>query len=286
MRNLVFLVGWLFATAAEADCRLERLAWLPMTTDAKGTVEVPVEISGRTVALLVDTGGISSLLTASAADRLGLERRSVPPSEMTIPFGGPRLTQAVTAPGLAFGALAPQDKRFVIVPDGRLPSGADGTMASDMLSHMDLEFDFPGHRLGFYTQNRCPGGVVSWPAAAVSRIAVEVTRYKQINLHIGVDGKDIRASFDTGTSRSVMSLELAQSLFGLTPNTPGMRALGAPGVYSYRFGKLTFGGVTVANPDIVLLSDRYSPPVRGVPLRTPGATNMLRVAFVGPQKQA
>jgi Aspartyl protease len=137
------------ATAGD-DCRLERYASLPMTVDTKGTVEAPVEIAGHTVALQVDTGGISSLLTSTTVDALGLKRLPAPPSETTVLYGGTRLSQFVMAPDVAFDSLAPVRKRFVVVPDGRLPRGADGTMASDMLSAMDVDFDFGAGRLNFY----------------------------------------------------------------------------------------------------------------------------------------
>jgi Aspartyl protease len=118
-------------------------------------------------------------------------------------------------------------------------------------------------RRDFYSHNHCLGQVVYWTRDEVSKISVEITRYHQINLHVRIDGKEVWASLDTGTSRSVMSLELAETLFDLSENMPKMKPLAAPGVFVYPFHTLTFGGVTVGNPDIVLISDKYSRPVLG-----------------------
>jgi hypothetical protein len=59
-----------------------------------------------------------------------------------------------------------------------------------------------------------------------------------------------------------MSLEWAESLFDLKEDSPGMKRLGAEGSqnpsYRYPFKMLALDGVTISNPDIVLVPDKVS----------------------------
>lgn len=264
---LILALGALAPIAARAgdDCRLERTASLDMTNLADGVVIVPVQIGGRRVDLLVDTGGISSLLTESSVDALGLERLPAPVSQNTVLYGGKRLDHSVIAKDIALGTLNAAKKRFVVAPDSRLPPGAGGTMASDMLARMDVEFDFANAKLNLYSQDHCRGRVVTWTREEIAAVPIRVSKYNQITLEVRIDGKEVDASLDTGSSRSVLSLETAEAMFALSESSPGMQSLGAEGAYRYPFKSLAFGGVTAANPDVVLISDKYSPRPPGVP---------------------
>jgi predicted aspartyl protease len=278
---LVLALGALAPLAARAagDCRLERTASLDMTSIANGVVTVPVQIGGRPVDMLVDTGGISSLLTESTVDALGLERLPVPAAQNTVLYGGKRLDHFVIAKDIALGTLSAAKKRFVVAPDSRLPTGAGGTVASDMLASLDVEFDFANARLNLYSQDHCRGRVVTWTRDAIAAIPVRVSKYNQITLEVRIDGMELDATLDTGTSRSVLSLETAEAMFGLSETSPGMQLLGVAGAYRYPFKSLAFGGVTAANPDVVLVSDKYSPRVAGVPPLILGMETLRRLHF-------
>jgi hypothetical protein len=81
-----------------------------------------------------------------------------------------------------------------------------------------------------------------------------------IEIPIQVDGHTLTAEFDTGSSQSVMSLEVAHRLFDLDEKSPDMKAVSnsAPYVYRYPFKMLKFGDVTVSNPDILLIPNNVS----------------------------
>jgi len=71
----------------------------------------------------------------------------------------------------------------------------------------------------------------------------------------------VRAGIDTGASRSVMALETAEDVFHVDLKSPDMKDLGEHGyghAYKYPFKTLTFSGVTVNNPDIMLVSEHDS----------------------------
>jgi len=69
----------------------------------------------------------------------------------------------------------------------------------------------------------------------------------------------MRATIDTGASRSVMSLELAKNLFDLDEKDPKLTAVnGRFHALHYPFGALTLQGISVLHPDIELISEKES----------------------------
>jgi predicted aspartyl protease len=79
-----------------------------------------------------------------------------------------------------------------------------------------------------------------------------------IDVTVLLDGKDLRATVDTGSTRSVMRLQAAQSIFGLDEKSADMNAIeGSKGQeYRHPFHSLTVGDIQVVNPDIVIMPDR------------------------------
>jgi hypothetical protein len=60
----------------------------------------------------------------------------------------------------------------------------------------------------------------------------------------------VRAVFDTGSTSTLMDLDLAESAFGITPSSPGVHALGEDRVISgkkVRFYSYTFKTLTVSD---------------------------------------
>ena len=96
------------------------------------------------------------------------------------------------------------------------------------------------------------------PAAIASFDDVDEPRPVS-RIGIVIDGKEIAAQIDTGSSRSLFSLDEAQRLFGF--DASALAALQEDGLgrrQKYPFKALTFGGVSVANPDIILVPDAES----------------------------
>jgi predicted aspartyl protease len=248
------------ATVAQAgeDCRLKAVASLPASFDDSGGMVVPMKIGTREVSLLVDTGGIGSMLTAATAAQLGLETHHISSVEFR-GFGGVLIDRYVTAHDIVIGNLKTANYEFPILPDGTL-HGADGILAPDILLAFDNDFDFAHARLNLMSADHCPGEVVYWTKEPYAELHLRLDEQRHIEFHVELDGKSVLAFLDTGASQSIMSLDSAESLFGFAEDNPDLKLVEgvAPNgltnihTYVYPFRTLTFGGVTVNHPRIFL----------------------------------
>ena len=243
---------------ARADCQLRLIASLPISFDDAGGTLVPVKVDGQDVELLVDTGGVGSMLTAAAADRLGLETHHIGSAEFRM-FGGVHIDRYVTTHDILIGNLKAADYEFQILPDGVLPKGVSGTLAPDILLAFDNDFDFANARLNLISADHCPGEVVYWTKEPYAELHFQLGPAGSIQLHVELDGKSVLAGLDTGSSESSLSLDSAEQLFGFSEQSPELKVaegaingLTAIRTYVYPFKTLSFGGVTVTNPKIHL----------------------------------
>lgn len=246
------------AFAADEACHLARAATLDMTTDPSGGQLVPLTISGRTVNLLVDTGGIDSTLTRRIVDSLKLRVAPLTRGSV-IMFGGYRMDHFAVGHEIDLGGLKAPYKDFIIMPDGHLPDGVDGTLAPDVLRAYDDEFDFAGAKLNLFLPNHCLMNMAYWTKSEHAEIVLEQDHDGHISFLVELDGKKIRATLDTGSSRSVLNLEEAEEQFGFKEGDARLKTLSKTDnghTYKFPFKTLNFSGVSVADPDMELISGR------------------------------
>lgn len=252
MRNLLSaaVFAGLLAAAAHADCTPVSFT---LETDWYGGVTVPAGIAGQRMNLLVDTGGATSMLTDSTVSALNLPRFPIRAARITM-YGGLSIDSFVRVDGVQVGGVATAPATFYVLPDNRIPYALSGTIAPDFLSRYDVEFDFPNARMNLYA----PGCA---PIAARGALPVTTDNVRHVIVPVEVDGRSVMAMLDTGASRSDFSLETAQQLFGPGINGGLRPARGADvedGLYTHPFRTLTLGGVTVADPDLVLVPNQIS----------------------------
>ena len=240
--------------AAQADgekCQLLRYASMPITIDESGGVTVPLKVEDQVQNMLVDTGGAYSMLTEGAAAKLKLFRIAMPLSDMEM-FGGRKLDHYVTAHSMEIAGAHVRDRDFVLIPDGLLPAGVDGILSPDLLQVFDVDFDFAASKLSLFSQEHCEGKVVYWTHDPHAQIPFRLDEDKHIKINLQLDGKDVPAILDTGAYRSLLSLETAGDIFGIDEATVKKND------NHYPFKTLTLQGVTVNNPDIILVPDDKS----------------------------
>lgn len=258
MRKSLIIAFVFLATAARAaeDCRLEHVATLPLQFEKINQVTVPVSFGGRPLRLIVDTGSPASVLTESAVARLGSKPQPVQaPIRFTL-FGGEQMKYYVKLDDFRFGKLTVDHTSFLVMSD-RLPAGIDGLIGADFLRQFDVDFDFAQAKMNLFRPHRCAGRAVYWTqdAAAIATVPFEATSEdRHIVFPVTLDGQTIEATLDTGASMSTMNLESAQRLFGIDAHLSTVHMLGK-NTYAYPFKALAFGGVTVANPAIVMLPE-------------------------------
>jgi len=118
----------------------------------------PLIVNGVQMNVLVATAGGASSLTLAAAHSLGLSAHDT---------GNFRFIDASSYAShnyfrlrsVQLGRLPGKDISFVSTPDpnfGRNPH-LDGVLAADLMGLYDVEIDFAGRRMTYFSSNQCPG---------------------------------------------------------------------------------------------------------------------------------
>ncbi|MDE2494621.1 MAG: retropepsin-like domain-containing protein [Alphaproteobacteria bacterium] len=251
-------LGLSFSAKADEKCRLVRVAALDMGSDAT-RITVPASIGGQPLTMMVDTGGIYTMLLESRAKALGAFVDVEPSSGLSM-YGGHMIRHFAKISGFTLGRMKAPALPYPLLPDGALPPGVDGLLSPDFLANFDVDFDFVNAKLNLFSRDHCEGKVVYWTHDPVAVIPFERNEVNDIEIRVQLDGQDVKALIDTGGDHSVMSLESAEGLFDLKEDAlkrvPGPN--GTHGARRYPFKQLSFANVTVSNPDITLVPDRES----------------------------
>jgi hypothetical protein len=245
---------------AEQDCRLVRHAALDMVPFG-GLVVVENAIGDKPLKMLVDTGGYLTCFNESKIAELGLPVERYPESGIVM-YGGLGLRRFVTLSDFRIGRMHARRLAYPLLPPGHLPDGIDGLLAPDFLASFDVEFDFAGGKVNLFSKEHC-GKVTHWTDQPVTPIAlVRDDDGIHISTHVQVDGKDILAIIDTGSSRTIMSFDDARWKFDIDRDDPRLTDdhtfNDLKGTKRFPFQQMTFGNVQVNHPEIILVPDRES----------------------------
>lgn len=280
MRPALKLIPFVFAVVmacpahAQEKCTLHRAASLPMMVTESGRITVPMTFGGVTVDMLVDTGSPGTGLSQEMAEKIGLDIHHTMAGRAF--YGGRRVTETTVAHNVALDSLKMDTFPVGIMPD-ELDPGAEGLLGQDIMSAYDLDFDFAGGKLNFYSTDHCEGRVVYWTDTPVAVIPFMRDGADHVLVKVALDGKEFWGALDTGNPRTVAdwntvagALRLTESSTDVKPNSEGH----TPG-YTYPFKSLSFGGITVNHPDVTLVPTKLSGMGYGNPVVVLGI-NVLR----------
>lgn len=266
--------------AADEPCRLSRVAKLPMTALPSGHISVPMTVGGKALNMLVDTGGVLSMLSPEAVASLGLTPEPVSSMANITQFGGLRVDRYVTARDVTLENLKAGTFKFLVMPRGGYAPEEDGLLGPDVLSGFDADFDFANASLSLFQPNECSHDPIYWTHEPYAEVDVSLDDARQIRVPVTIDGRKFEAFLDTGASETVARLEKFEDEFNIDKRSLNL-VDGARPVrprYRYPFKSLSFEGVMVNNPDIVLVPDSQSKQYHGPDLLL--GMNVLRKLHV------
>ena len=209
---LLFLFAACAGPAPEVSggpCSLDRRAVLPVAV-VQNVPLVGVVINGRPATMVLDTGADLTMLTQTAARRLGL----VPEegvSISTVSAGGEGVAGFARIDGLLLGEAASPGRLVGVAPislprwDGR---PLDGLLGTDVLGEYDVELDLPNATVTLYRARPCPGALPPWPEpfqVLERRDVLPGTLF----VPAWLDGVGLTALLDTGTSLTVVTPRVA-----------------------------------------------------------------------------
>jgi predicted aspartyl protease len=248
------------ATAADECGPLKMVANIKLTPSPGGHHEyVPVEIGGVQKMMILDTGAWATSLSETGAKDLGLERKASP--VQTYSLNGTYMQEKVQA-SFALGVLIFEQFNFPIFPVD-LPSDVAGLLGADVLGTVDVSVDFGTNQMDLVLQDHCEGRVKYWKEKPLAVVPFTLSKEgNQIILPIEVDGQRVKAILDTGASGSTLNRPFAENRMGLkmgsadTPEAGDLNGEKGATTWRHTFHTLTFDGVTVSNPEFVIIPER------------------------------
>jgi len=128
---------------------------------------------------------------------------------------------------LKIGQIARKGRRTLVSSENDLGDSVAVFLGEDFLRQVDVEFDLSHGVVRLFEPRDCSvASLAYWAdhASAIEIDAVDDAR-PQIRFTVRINGKPLRALLDSGATVSVLDRPDA-SLLGVTPETPGVLALG------------------------------------------------------------
>ena len=259
---LTLLLG-LTGTAYAADCsplQIENsIKMVPLNRSSRFLV--PITLNGVEKKFLFDTAGALSTISQSTVKELNL-----PAYHSRYRLSNTRGQDSwdfVQIHEVRFGNAKNNGVQLQIVgdfgPQGG-PEPYDGTLASGVFLHDDFDLDFGAERLNFFSPDHCDGKVVYWPHEVLSVIPIKEEQ-GHLDIPVTLDGLPMRAVINTAAPNTSLRLNRAREILNFSPDAPttGNAPKDNPErqIYPRRFASLSFDGVTVQNPLIIIQPLEY-----------------------------
>ena len=263
------ILAFLGSPAWAEDCGpLKQITSLDMTVGTAGRYLVPVTINDTPQKMLLSTAGGVTNLRQDAVTAMGLH--PIDASHIKLLSGNGTVSQDYVQIDFRMGVIHDPILQTIVMPvQGSGPPPFAGELAGDFLSLYDVEMDFAGRKLNFFSKDHCPGHVLYWNPTAVAVVPISLQmptavdsrtgfrryayRGSHINVPVTINDKPFKAALNTASLTSTMSEGTAKFIFGVTADSPGAVPLGSVDgnpehkAFSYVFPTLTFDTVTVTN---------------------------------------
>lgn len=260
--------------APHGSQRVERqgTGTLPMTRDAVGLNRIHASVAGQQQEMVVDTGANLSVLSASAAQRLGIRVESTQ-TEVTNGVDGQVPVRVGVADVLEVAGTRVRNVAFLIIDDAQLtfaqvPGGY----------RIDAILGLPVLRaLGRIRMERASFTVEAPAATAGSAPANLSASANDLYARLSIGGHDVPLLLDTGASQTTLSSRFATAnpdvLAGLDRGSTRMASAG--GAVQVQNATWPNQPVTIGSRSVTMPAVRIALPVDGAPTpRTMGTIGL------------
>jgi predicted aspartyl protease/regulator of sirC expression with transglutaminase-like and TPR domain len=242
---------------AVAACKVARMLELPVTVTGRRPM-VTAQLGGRDLRFILDSGAFYSTISRANAAEFGLTVSSLPPTFRVSGVGGSSTVGEAIVRDFTLGGVAIQKVSFIV---GGSDTGTAGLIGQNILGLADVEYDLPHGVVRLMKTTDCGKRGLAYWAGTKPVTVLPLIEQPQSNFNphtvatIELNGRKVRALFDTGAPTSVLSLAVAKEL-GVTPTSPGVVAAGTgSGIGSRQvrswyapFDKLDLGGEIIPKP--------------------------------------
>jgi tetratricopeptide (TPR) repeat protein len=219
----LLLVASLSTAGAADSCKL-LMYRVPVKMEDLRPV-ISANINGTEARFMVDTGSFFDFLSPAAAAQFKLPLRYAPPDLQVSGVGGSSFVPRIaTAKSFTVAGITAPDAQF-LVGNNDFGGGIAGILGQNIFRIADIDFDFANGVLRFVRPQSCRGQSLAYWATTQG---VGVTNFhwtsdQQPNViaKAAVNGHRIDVLFDSGSWRSILSLDAAKRA-GITPDSPGV----------------------------------------------------------------
>ena len=252
----VLLAVLLPSAAYAADCgKLKPLTLIHMTRFGDGLQErIPVTINGTVKSFVFDTGAFFTQVSRPVVEELKLPVRQG--RIQMFDLAGNISRDQASIHEFIVGNMHGADQVLQVMPN---PLSIDGLFAIDFFYQTDIDLDFGSDTLILFSPDHCAGQVIYWTSpASVGVVPITMDGY-HITVPVMLDGKEERATIDTGATGSTITIDEAKRLFDINvgdADTPQKGVLNGDATlktYSHQFKALAFGDVAVNNPNLTVI---------------------------------
>lgn len=263
---------------AAAKCQLQQIGMLPVDMQGPRPL-VSAKINGVQARFLIDSGAFYSSISRDAAAQYHLAVTPIWGGSFYVGgLGGAAKANLATVQSFEFLGVDLPKVGFLVI-DQNVWGEAAGSIGQNLLRISDVEYDLANGIVRFLKPVACEGQplaywAVNTPYSSVDLQYMDIVR-SELLVTATINGQPITALLDTGSSRSLLSLQAAARA-GITPGSPGVKYLGlsggiGPGTFkAWLAPDATFqiGGERVEHAHL-LIGDLPTPPVGYVGDRPP-----------------
>ena len=224
------IAGLQLTAALAGPCRIEQFPSVAVTMKA-GQPLVWARINGKPARFVVDTGSYWTLIAPQMRQQYDLPPGRGPLGQQIYGVNGTVAVQITTAQtfevlNVPFGAA-----KFLLGGNA-FGSGIAGLIGGAVLHLWDVELDFGHGAMRFVKTEGCRDTPLAYWAKGQGVGVVKLEDMSQWSPyligHARVDGKRMRVLFDTGSTRSTLTLQAAKQI-GITTATAGVQRRGYTG---------------------------------------------------------
>jgi tetratricopeptide (TPR) repeat protein/predicted aspartyl protease len=266
--------------AALAQCKLGVEAELKVTMQGMRPV-VNTKINGRDAKFVADSGAFFSVIGTGGAAEYDLHTTPAPRGFMLGGVGGQTRAAVTRVKEFTLAGVDVHDVQF-IVGGGDPGGGAIGVLGQNIWRLADVEYDLANGVIRLMKPQGCDKNrpMAYWVKEGEAYSAIDIAWATPEAPHttgiVYVNGKRLRAIFDTGASISMLTLRAAKDA-GVTDGSPGAaraglsRGVGSRAVKtwiapfdSFKIGdeeikhtRLRFGDMSMPNADMLIGADFF-----------------------------
>jgi tetratricopeptide (TPR) repeat protein len=216
------------AADAAAKCQIAKVAELPITMkNLRPTIVA--QIDGKDARFLVDSGAFYSMMSSATAAEYNLRTQRVPFGLKIIGVGGSQDAQVTRVKEFRLVGVPIKDIEF-LVGGSELDADIVGLLGQNILEIFDVEYDLGHGAIRLFKTKDCEKARLAyWLTENQSYSQMPIEAVSPQHPHtVGVayvNGKRIKIAFDSGASRSVLSIDAAAKA-GVKVDSEGVKVIG------------------------------------------------------------